>query len=40
LSTGEIAYLTLVLGAFAVFAASLWVLSRGRHDEPPAAPGD
>jgi hypothetical protein len=38
MSTGEIAYLALVLVAFTAFAASLFIASWGRHDEPVGGP--
>ena len=39
MSTGELAYLVLVLAAFGAFSVSLYAFSRGRHDDL-GAPGD
>jgi hypothetical protein len=40
MSTAEIAYLTLILTAFAIFAATLYAASHESPKEPPAAPGE
>ena len=39
MSTGELAYLVLVVAAFGVFSFSLYTFSRGKHDDL-GAPGD